>query len=66
MGNPEEVTGPDILIEFLDTTFKNPNEKVGTRVQAASSLMQWWFMVETASFLNRAMTQPDQPTEDGV
>lgn len=49
---PQAPTPPSELIGFLDKVYHDPHEKTGTRVQAASSILQYWFMVELASFLN--------------
>lgn len=59
----QELARPEELVDFLNHTFRNENEKIGTRVQAATSLMQWWFMVEIGQLVHERFDQPKFPSE---
>lgn len=65
-GNPQvsPPTPPDELVGFLDKVYHDPHEKTGTRVQAASSILQYWFMVELASFLANPPSFPPDVEPD--
>ena len=61
-----EISQPEDLVFFLDSVYKDKSQKIGTRTQAASTLLQWWFMVETAAVANQFIPQNGPAWDPGV